>query len=269
MIDYQKLFPEAFIKKTEKTKKDVGVLRLRNNGKLPLHTSKIGGVGYFPENIAYPTGISGEPLHLLAQLNFSELPAIPNFPTEGILAFYIDMHDDLYGMDLDDYKNKAGYRTYYFEDLTLPAMPRETLEALPQPEYAIAENEYAIECSVDSIPLLQDNYDFKVEHNEDYYTFSENLFGDEADDKIDTLYDYISNCMGEGLIGGYPLFTQEDPRFYHEHLQQDILLFQLESVSGEDVEVMWGDAGIANFFIHPTDLKNRNFNNVWFNWDCH
>ncbi|MBT2690555.1 DUF1963 domain-containing protein [Bacillus sp. ISL-47] len=32
---------------------------------------------------------------------------------------------------------------------------------------------------------------------------------------------------------------------------------------------MFGDEGTANFFIKKADLKNLNFSNVIFNWDCH
>ena len=31
---------------------------------------------------------------------------------------------------------------------------------------------------------------------------------------------------------------------------------------------MWGDAGVANFFISEQDLKNKDFTNVVYNWDC-
>lgn len=263
---YETFFTREFVNKI--VKKEAGSIILHNEGKLPLSQSKVGGVGYFPKNKPYPIGISGEPLHLLAQLNFEELPAIPDFPTKGILAFYIDLHDDLYGMDLEDMQNQAGYQIYYIEDLTLPAFTREELETLTKAEYSFVKGEYAIECSIASIPLLQDNYEFQIQYGEDYYTFFEKLFGDQVDDRLDDLYDCVTQDMGEGLIGGYPMFTQDDPRLYREQLQQDVLLFQLDSVFGEEVEVMWGDAGIANFFIHPTDLKNRRFDKAWFNWDC-
>lgn len=29
----------------------------------------------------------------------------------------------------------------------------------------------------------------------------------------------------------------------------------------------WGENGIANFFIHPDDLKKRDFSKVLYNWD--
>jgi len=31
---------------------------------------------------------------------------------------------------------------------------------------------------------------------------------------------------------------------------------------------MWGDAGVANFFINSADLINKDFSRVMYNWDC-
>jgi len=33
-------------------------------------------------------------------------------------------------------------------------------------------------------------------------------------------------------------------------------------------EIMWGDSGVANFFINLEDLKKLNFQNVIYTWDC-
>ena len=44
----------------------------------------------------------------------------------------------------------------------------------------------------------------------------------------------------------------------------DTLLLQIDS---ED-DIMWGDSGIANFFISEEDLKNKNFEDMLYNWDC-
>ena len=62
--------------------------------------------------------------------------------------------------------------------------------------------------------------------------------------------------------GGYPFFTQSDPRSADDG---EILLFQLNSVK----DIMWGDAGVANFFIDREALKNRDFSHVMYNWDCY
>ncbi len=66
-------------------------------------------------------------------------------------------------------------------------------------------------------------------------------------------------------MSGYPTFTQTDPRFYSKNENiPDVLLFQLDSVR----DIMWGDCGVANFFITLEDLKKKDFSNVWYNWDC-
>ncbi|MEG0160378.1 MAG: YwqG family protein, partial [Carnobacterium sp.] len=71
-------------------------------------------------------------------------------------------------------------------------------------------------------------------------------------------------------IGGYPSFTQTDPRIRMPEFKDDQLLFQLSSTDyGNDVQVIWGDSGIGNFFIHPTDLVNQDFSKTWYNWDCY
>ena len=42
----------------------------------------------------------------------------------------------------------------------------------------------------------------------------------------------------------------------------------MDSDHSSDVDIMWGDVGVANFFIRLEDLKNRDFSNVLYNWDC-
>ena len=64
---------------------------------------------------------------------------------------------------------------------------------------------------------------------------------------------------GHHLLG-YPYFTQEDPR---EGLYKT-LLFQMDSDNG----ILWGDAGVGNFFIDLEKLKQRDFSDVFYTWDC-
>jgi uncharacterized protein YwqG len=59
---------------------------------------------------------------------------------------------------------------------------------------------------------------------------------------------------------------KSDPRQYNANIQDYILLFQLDSEDAEN-EIMWGDSGVGNFFIHPEDLKKRDFSKVLYNWD--
>ena len=71
-------------------------------------------------------------------------------------------------------------------------------------------------------------------------------------------------------LGGYPAFTQEDPRddanCYSDH---QILLLQIDSIGTKAHEIMWGDSGICNFFITEKTFKERDFSKVIYNWDCY
>jgi len=84
------------------------------------------------------------------------------------------------------------------------------------------------------------------------------------DDLNELYYDEVSQAAGH-KIGGYPTFTQEDPRNDKPLNSMDkILLFQLDA----DDHIMFGDSGVCNFFIAPVDLKSLDFSRILYNWDC-
>lgn len=96
---------------------------------LPLWSSKCGGFGYLPKGEPYPVRPdTGSPLQLVAQINFSELNAAlgeeayscvlpsPLWPRRGILAFYMDPFDDLYGCPFRPPMEQIGFRVLYFEN---------------------------------------------------------------------------------------------------------------------------------------------------------
>ena len=77
-----------------------------------------------------------------------------------------------------------------------------------------------------------------------------------------------ANDSYDGLhcMFGYPVFAQYDPR---KDDRYDTLLFQLDSDYNEEEDLVTiGDAGVMNFFINSNDLKNLNFEDVLYNWDC-
>ena len=82
---------------------------------------------------------------------------------------------------------------------------------------------------------------------------------------MDNFIDEDGEDWGGGhKIGGYPGFTQWDPR--GEGDSHDVLLFQLDSdYHDSEDRVLWGDCGIGNFFINREKLKNCD---VIYNWDC-
>ena len=76
-----------------------------------------------------------------------------------------------------------------------------------------------------------------------------------------SLFEFPQSVYG----AGWATFTQEDPRDSDSKLE---LLFQLDWERDNGVEVMFGDAGVVNFFITREDLTQRNFHNAAYNWDC-
>ncbi|MCI9491478.1 YwqG family protein [Lachnospiraceae bacterium 48-42] len=69
---------------------------------------------------------------------------------------------------------------------------------------------------------------------------------------------------------GYPCFTQYDPREGDDAKgKYSVQLFQMDSDYGkEDDYILWGDAGVANFFIREEDLAREDFRDVLYSWDC-
>lgn len=91
-----------------------------------------------------------------------------------------------------------------------------------------------------------------------YYDYQEKLTDEQKTDM-----DYILDGIGH-KIGGYAYFTQSDPRDYNDNQKDEILLLQIDT----DEEIMFGDSGVGNLFINPNSLKEKDFSQVWFNWDC-
>lgn len=102
--------------------------------------------------------------------------------------------------------------------------------------------------------ILKDKFNVEIELNKvsDYL------------EQIDEKYYERLETWGHKLLG-YPAFTQTDPRYYKkEYSKYDMLLLQIDT----DDDIMWGDSGVANFFINKDDLNNKNFKNILYNWDC-
>ena len=254
--------------------------------------SKFGGIPYMPEDFEYPTTAEGQPLKLLAQLNFGELPVLENFPEEGILQFFVLPSNDLIGADFDNPTKQEGFRVIYHSQIVPEDERRqEFLEgAIDEDEYAPVQAELALNADLGTSVIRSEDYRFEEMSDVDIgEAFSElirrrNEIGsgeefERLDDKIaeldEILEEYeLESGVGKGhRVGGWPGFTQSDPRGFEKSDLKDFdtLLFQMDSDWAEDesFDIMWGDMGVANFFISVEDLRARNFENVLYHWDCH
>ncbi|MBC1456786.1 YwqG family protein [Listeria newyorkensis] len=261
----EKLVAPEIVNRILATETERILLSCEGNGELGLTDSKAGGRGYVPKSMEYPRNRDGGPLSLLAQINFSEMPDLEDFPKTGLLAFYIDYFDDLTGLDFDDQTSQNGFRVLYFETLgeaSYSAEEQDTFFASVDEEfYPIVDGVFRLRAEVTKQVALKDSYDFKQAYGGEFYDLMD-AWTDEDEDKADALFELDSSSS---QLGGYPFFTQEDPRLGDEKTHHDTLLFQLDS--GDDI--MWGDMGVGNFFIHREDLKRKDFSNVMYNWDCY
>ena len=209
-------------------------------------SSKFGGLPYWTRGEEYPKAQDGANLYLLAQINFSEVTNLADYPNRGLLQIFIKA-DDTYGCSFDS------------EQKDLRAMgvncAGEQKSEMPlQKEYALSFEK----TQTYSHPHL-DDFDGVLKNAAQVLGFS--VYDKSAYEVLDE--DSFNAFFEDGAkhqIGGYPDFTQNDVR-----REGDILLFQMDS--GD--EILWGDVGIANFFINPEDLINRDFSNVLYNWDCY
>jgi uncharacterized protein YwqG len=255
----------------ERTKQPIIKLTLHKKTCSVLN-SKIGGIPYWPLSEIPPTDKEGNSLKFLAQVNFEEMPELPSFPSKGMLQFFID-HEDYYcGMESFKVLYHPEVEIEEHTDFSITIMEYEDspikgefLLVAELAEMSMTTGDYRFESLVDDVSEGSMDSDEYWGFEEEYlkvFTTKENRFEE------------IYTCS---KLGGYPYFTQFDPRESKKDIY-DTLLFQLDSSgyideNGKDSDnyeaVCWGDAGVGNFFIDEKDLENLNFEKVLYNWDCH
>ena len=252
-------------------------------GEPGLFDSKIGGTPYFPKAMEYPRGrvneFKGQPLTLLAQLNFDKLPHIPDFPTKGILQFFIAA-DDLYGMSPEygeGMTRQDNFRVIYHENIITDETQLLSRDEIPKYSgdeecFLPFSGEYKLTAEEPvNMPANMWDYRFGDAFVKAYNELSDEPVEDfwELDDDItDALYDLID--FPDAVIGGYPVFTQDDPRMSEDVSDCDTLLFELDSVfdNEQGIDIMWGDMGTGSFMIPRKNLKALDFSRVLYNYDC-
>ncbi|MFN2744532.1 MULTISPECIES: YwqG family protein [Bacillus] len=248
----------------EKSARDYLNLKVKK-AKTGRYDSKLAGDPYFPKSERYPVDSQGKPMKLLAQINFSEMPQLEHFPDSGILLFFISVSDDVYGLNFDNPCEQTSFCIKYFEDLI-----DDEAELVTDFSFVKLEDElqFPIGCEASIIPEKRSELvspaDFQFEQYAglDVWSFFEQ-FGDQEEAVFEEYHDMHGDFSHK--IGGYACFTQTDPRIY-DNGEHTMLLLQIDS--DDDIDAMWGDVGIANFFIRPDDLKKKDFSNVLYHWDC-
>lgn len=269
----------------EKNKKPMINISLSDD-KPNLFQSKFGGLPYLPKDREVPKNKENEQLTLLAQINIEELPENNIYPMkEGILQFWI-LNDDILGLDYDTNLGD-GYKIIYYKDIDKSVTEEEILEKYKpykdEDSYFPVEGEFSLSFKLTDGYFSDSNDDFReivdremkkfYDENKDKYSEILKIYDKENQLNYWEIWDILEEDkeIGEKLfgaghkIGGFPDFTQSDIREVGEY---EILLLQIDSVGTKKNEIMWGDCGIANFFIREKDLKELNFDKAIYNWDC-
>lgn len=222
---------------------------LKKEESLEIFDSKFLGTPYLPKGMEYPKDKENKPMVLWAQINLVDTAALDGYPNQGILQFFVSSE----WFDMDDYK------VVFHSDITEEIQTDFSFLTEDLYEESPIYCEHKLDFNKEIEYGSSEDLRFSMRFNDkDYWDFQETLTKDQAEE-LNKIIDGTGH-----KIGGYAYFTQADVRDYNKDLKQDLLLLQIDT----DEEIMFGDSGVANFFINPEDLKNRRFEKAWFNWDC-
>lgn len=242
-----KKYEREFIKINAKPRKEK---LLEDN--LNLKDSKFLGNPFFPIDKEYPKDKNGKPMILIAQLNFEQIPALEQFPTDGILQLFLASSD-----------------WYMDEDATIIYHPAKELTKEPMTDFSfISEKDHdempvyklhklSFEKAIDRGGSEDSQFDYLFD-DQDYWDFTETLT-----DEQEELFSKYFDATGH-KIGGYAEFTQSDPRDYDVTSMDDIQLLQIDV----DDHIMFGDSGLGHIFINKESLLKKDFSKAYFYWDC-
>lgn len=244
--------------------------------------SKLRGKPYWPKSMDYPKDIDGQPLQLLAQINFQEVPEGLGLPSSGILQFFIHpgiSKDQVWGMSFyqsepfvpNDFFNtmlqQDYFRVVYHEnDLVDENLLRNNFPS-PGDNIMPVLGEASLGFSLDKEMVGPEDYQFEEKIGvsvQDFYLENKDLPYEIFDDL--SAFIMSSSPM---KMGGYGRFVQGDPRTSAENPSDWMVLLNFESFQIGKVDSMWGDGGTATFFIEKHRLAEKDFSKVAYYWDNH
>ncbi|MDD4476244.1 MAG: DUF1963 domain-containing protein [Eubacteriales bacterium] len=210
-----------------------------------------------------PVDSKGNPMRLLCVINCSDVRGIPDFPSKGILRFFI-ADNDTYGADFDSPNIQKDFRVLYAEnDDGLDDVKAE----IKNGSFPIKNQSY-IHFIPEVAAMSFDDFRFRDIFDQLLAEVGETPLHELTNDIADVIIE--KNTSVGSRISGYPYFTQADPRGENdEYKKYDTLLLQLDSQNSEfDFDIMVGNNGVMSFFIPHEKLKVCDFSDILYWWDC-
>lgn len=283
-IDYVKAAEAVYDELKAAHNKEVIYIKAEKVDDLSLEESKFGGFPFVPLGGAIPTNAEGSQLALLAQINCAQLPENNMYPSDGWLQIWC-LEDEMYGFCSDTIQPETNQKVLYIPAGT-QGEPLERVEAMYQP-YG---NEECPLWFVDEQGAIW-GMRLSFTHGQQGITYSDGRFRDLFLDRwnkhypeqaVENFYD-LPDEIFENMVdshdgpdcahqlGGYPYFTQYDPRYEFDSAElakYTELLFQIDSQFDTKWDLCWGDAGVRNLFISRENLEALDFSDLLYNFDC-
>ncbi|WP_168193903.1 YwqG family protein [Lysinibacillus sp. SGAir0095] len=228
-------------------------------GYLSLTDSKFAGYPYLPKSHLYPKDSNDEYMPLLAQINFSDLPINPLFPSKGLLQFFVSNKFSYPIGKKEELLFQQDFKVRYFTTILEKNQLTEDFSHLMMNRGFPIQKEMKLEFHKMSEPVSATDY------RREKFLHPEEL-KDEFHSDVGQTFEglYLENYLAaEHKLGGYPYFVDCDTRKNSAFLKKfDLLLFQI--VSNDEQGIMYGDSGIIKFFINQHALRSLDFSSVYF-----
>lgn len=209
-----------------------------------------------------PIDSQGKEMKLLCGIDCSEVHGLANFPESGWLLFYI-ADNEFYGADFENPTMQKDFRVIYSPEAVLAEGNTPVLSGIFP-----VQKRYNIAFTPDICSMNYCDYRFNDKLNKHLTKYELPAF-DELDE--DTQEDITKQFITVGhSLYGTPMFAQYDPRESEEYQKYDTLLLQVFTHHTQnETKIQIGDEGAIQFFIPGENLKNKDFSDILYWWDCY
>lgn len=234
--------------------------------------SKFGGLPYLPSNESLPLDKEGKPMRLLAQINCKDLAGLEEYPQEGMLQFYLTTNPRW-----DE--SVVKYYETVDEAVTAEMVAGRINDNYENSDCFPVEGEYGLEFTLSKESMSRDDNRLMALFCQ-YFTKLSGTWISVPDDGGKEVYELFEGYCDDSYAGGHKVggynsaaqlpdyypYRESDAFIDVKADESPVLLFQMDSESKKNI--MWGDLGVARFFIKRSDLKARKFKNAYLVWDC-
>ncbi len=226
---------------------------------LAVDVSKFLGKPYWPKSMDYPRRTSDDrPMILVAQINFSEVPSLKDFPRSGLLQLFVCAGSD----DYAGWEQSDNHRIVFHEKIDedclsdFPFLTPDLFRSSP----VFIEAALAFSKRVEYGGFSDVNFNFSGSHDPDtgeHDPCLEQEFLEQFSREQQSVITFESLGGRGEKLGGYACFTQCDPR----EKQGDVLLLQVDGFSDAF------HSGTGHIFIAPQALRDLDFSKAYLHHD--